>query len=118
MDNFEQGLQGSIRSMIVDQTFKNFQEIYQRAVKIARVLEETERENRATNLEKRKMEYGNRGPRSVTLSSLTLVDRKIRASNPWLGRTDLFAEPVANHMWVHVLLNHCDVMDAERWDMK
>jgi len=28
MDHFEQGLQGSIRSMIAGQTFENFQEMY------------------------------------------------------------------------------------------
>ena len=42
MDHFEQGLQRSIRSIIASQTFQNFQEMYQRTVKIARVLEEME----------------------------------------------------------------------------
>jgi len=41
MDHFEQGLRGDIRAMIAGQTFANFQEMYQRAVKIARVLEES-----------------------------------------------------------------------------
>ena len=41
-------------------SFEFFQEIYQWAVKIAKVLEETERENKATNLGKRKIEYDNR----------------------------------------------------------
>jgi len=45
MDHFEQGLKGSIMSMIAGQTFKNFQDMYQWAVEIARVLEETETEN-------------------------------------------------------------------------
>ena len=57
MDHFEQGLKGSIRSMIAGQTFENFQEMYERAVKIARVLEESKNENRALNLGKRKMEF-------------------------------------------------------------
>ena len=65
MDHFEQGLQGSIRSMIAGQTFENFQEMYQRVVKVARVLEEIERESKAASFEKRKMEYGNRGPRGI-----------------------------------------------------
>jgi len=55
MDHFKQGLRGNIRSMIAGQTFQNFQEMYQRAVKIAQVLEESENENRALNLGKRKM---------------------------------------------------------------
>ena len=55
MVHFEQGLRGNIKSMIAGQTFQNFQDMYQRAVKIARVLEESENENRALNLGKRKM---------------------------------------------------------------
>jgi len=50
-------------SMIAGQTFENFQEIYQRPVKVARVLEETERENQVTNLGKRKMKFDRQGPR-------------------------------------------------------
>ena len=45
MDHFEQGLRGSIKSMIEGQTFQNFQDIYQQVVKIVWVLEETENEN-------------------------------------------------------------------------
>ena len=48
--------------MIAGQIFKNFQDMHQRAVKVARVLEETKRENRAANFGKRKLEVGNRGP--------------------------------------------------------
>ena len=44
--------------MLVGQTFENFQEMYERAVKIARVLEETEQENGAVNFGKRKIEFG------------------------------------------------------------
>ena len=51
MDHFEQGLRRDIKSVIAGQNFDNFQEIYQRAVKIARVLE-TKRENQAHNVEK------------------------------------------------------------------
>jgi len=34
MDHFEQGLKGSISSAIAGETFENFQEMYQRAIKI------------------------------------------------------------------------------------
>jgi len=54
MDHFEQGLRGNIKSMIAGQTFQKFQDMYQRAVKIARVLEQLKNENRALNLGKRK----------------------------------------------------------------
>jgi len=52
MGHFEQGLKGNIKSMIASQTFENFQAMYQKAVKIARVLEECESENQALSLEK------------------------------------------------------------------
>ena len=55
MDHFEQGLRRNIKSMVEGQKFQNFQDMYQRAVKIARVLEESKNENRALNLGKRKM---------------------------------------------------------------
>jgi len=63
MDHFEQGLKGSIKSMIAGHSFDNYQEMYQRAVKIAQALDETERENKAVSLGKRKFEYDNRGPK-------------------------------------------------------
>ena len=55
MDHFEQGLRGYIRSMIAGQTFDNFHEMYQRAVKIARVLKDTEMEKQALAFGKQKM---------------------------------------------------------------
>jgi len=50
--------------MITDQTFENFQEMYQHVIKVARVLEDTKWENKDANLRKRKIEFGNRGPRA------------------------------------------------------
>jgi len=41
--------------MIVGQTFDNFHEMYQRAMKIARVLEQTKMEKQALDVGKRKM---------------------------------------------------------------
>ena len=38
MDHFEQGLRGDIKSVIAGHTFANFQEMYQRAIKVACVL--------------------------------------------------------------------------------
>ena len=61
VDHFEQGLKGSIKSMIVGHSFDSYQEKYHRAVKIARVLDETQRENKASGLRKRKFEYDNKG---------------------------------------------------------
>ena len=54
MDHFEQGLRGDIKSVIAGHTFANFQEMYQRAIKIARLVEENERESQVLNLEKRR----------------------------------------------------------------
>ena len=63
MDHFEQVLKGNIKSMIASHAFNNYQEMYQRVVKTAQVLYETERENKTTGQEKRKLEYdkGGRG---------------------------------------------------------
>jgi len=61
MDHFEQGLRGDIRSTIACQTFENFQDMYQRVVKITRVLEESKSESRALTLGKRKIEFSKRG---------------------------------------------------------
>jgi len=57
IDHFEQGLRGDIKSVIAGQTFANFQEMYQKAVKVARVMEENKQETQALNLEGRKREF-------------------------------------------------------------
>jgi len=87
MGHFEQGLQRNIRSMIGGQTFENFQEMYQRAVKVTRVLEERNGRIELQTLGKE----GNRGPRGETRSDLMLVDYRIKASDLWLGRAGLLA---------------------------
>jgi len=56
MDHFEQGLRGDVKSVIVGQTFANFQEMYQQAAKVARVLEENEKEAQTLNLERKRRE--------------------------------------------------------------
>jgi len=55
MDHFEHGLGGDIRSMIAGQTFENFHEMYQQAVKIARVSEESKMKKQALDTGKRNM---------------------------------------------------------------
>jgi len=64
MDHFEQGLRGDIKSIIAGQTFVNFQEMYQRAVKVARVLEENEKEAQTLNLERKRRENFKQDPQS------------------------------------------------------
>ena len=61
MGDFEQGMRGDIRSMIAGQTFENSHEMYQWAVKIARVLEESKMEKQALEAGKRKMGSPRRG---------------------------------------------------------
>jgi len=56
MDHFEQGLRGDIKSVIVGQTFASFQDMHQRAVKVARVLEENEKETQILSLEQKRKE--------------------------------------------------------------
>jgi len=56
MDHFDQGLRDDVQSVIAGQTFANFQEMYQRAVKVARVLEENEKEAQTLKLERKRRE--------------------------------------------------------------
>ena len=58
MDHFEQSLKGPIKRMIVGHVFSNFQEMYQRVVKIARVIEKTKAESRQMCLAKRRFSPG------------------------------------------------------------
>jgi len=62
MDHFEQGLRGDIKSIIAGQTFTSFQDMYQRAVKVARVLEENEKETQILNLERKRREQFRQNP--------------------------------------------------------
>ena len=89
MDRFEQGLKGSIKSLIAGHTFDNYQEMYERAVKIALVLDETKRENKAAGLGKGKFEYDNRGQKGGNpkrFNSGGLQDKGKQAA-PWQNRT-------------------------------
>jgi len=58
MDHFEQGLKGPIKRMVAGYVFTSFQEMYQRAGKIARVIAETEAESRQIGIAKRKFNQG------------------------------------------------------------
>jgi len=74
--------------MIAGQTFENFQEMYQRAVKVARVLEATEQENRPANFRKRKIEFGNWGPRRGNMKWYNTGRSQEKGKQPasWQGR--------------------------------
>jgi len=87
IDHFEQGLRGDIKSVIAGQTFANFQEMYQRAVKVARVIEENKQENQSLNLEGRKREF----PRQ---SFLNQSDKRFRPDfPPGKGKQPMFKPP-------------------------
>ena len=62
MGHFEQGLRGDIKSVIAGQTSTGFQEMYQRAFKVARVLEENEKETQILNLERKRREQFRQNP--------------------------------------------------------
>jgi len=66
MDHFEQGLRGDIKSVIAGQTFTSFQDMYQRAVKVAWVLEENEKETQILNLEPKRREQFRQNPQNRT----------------------------------------------------
>jgi len=89
MDHFKQGMKGSVKSMIAGHSFENFKEMYQRAVKLARVLEETNWENRASNLGKRKIDYNNRELRGVNPKRFNTEGPQNKGKQPmsWQNRT-------------------------------
>ena len=57
MDHFEQGLKGSIEKIVVGHAYASFQEMFQRAMKIARVMDETKVKNREIGQPKRKFSW-------------------------------------------------------------
>ena len=61
MDHFEQGLKGPIQWIIAWHVFTSFQEMYQRAAKIAWVIEETEAKSQQMGPVKRKFGQGGSG---------------------------------------------------------
>ena len=62
MDHFEQGLRGEVKQIIAGYTYDNFQEINQKAVKIACIMNKTEIENREKDQVKK--EFGPGGSNS------------------------------------------------------
>jgi len=62
MNHFEQGLKGQIKQIIAEYAHTSFKEMYQRAVKIARIINEIEIEDRGKGQVKEK--FGPRGSNS------------------------------------------------------
>ena len=87
-------------------------------MKIARVLDETDRENKAINLGKRKFEYDNQGPKDGNAKGLTRVDPKIRESNWFLSRIDLPATFTVDSALASTNLTRCDVINVVKQDIK
>ena len=58
MDHFEQGFKGEIKQIIAGYAYTSFQEMYQRAVKIVRIISETEIEDRGKGKVKEKFGPG------------------------------------------------------------
>ena len=87
MDHFEQGLRGDIKSVIAGQTFANFQDMYQRAVKVARVMEENKKETQVLNLERRQREFSRQG-------FLSQGDKRFRPNfSPGKGKQPMIRPP-------------------------
>ena len=58
MNHFKQGLKGEIKQIIAGYTYTNFQEMCQRAVKVARIIDETKIENKERGPTKREIGSG------------------------------------------------------------
>jgi len=71
IDHFEQGLKEEIKQIIVGYAYINFQEMYQRAAKVARIIDDTKIENKAK--QRGKLALENPIPKEVeTLEGLNL----------------------------------------------
>jgi len=55
MNHLEQGLKGEIKQKIAGYAYTSFQETYQRAVKVARIIDETKIKNKEKGRAKRKI---------------------------------------------------------------
>jgi len=104
MDHFEQGLRGDIRSMIAGQTFDNFHDMYQRAIKIARVLKESKRESQALALGKRKMEPYRKD--FWVIKGLDITITREKENNLWNDGLTPSARHVGGTMRGHVTLRY------------
>ena len=58
MHHFERGLKSKGKQIAVGHVYSNFQEMYQRAVKVARIMSQTKIENLEKGLPKRKFVLG------------------------------------------------------------
>ena len=58
MNHFEQGLKEEIKQIIAGYAYTNFQEMYQRAVKVARIIDEIKIENKERGSAKREIGPG------------------------------------------------------------
>jgi len=100
--------------MIAGQTFENFQDMYQRAVKISRVYDESESENRALNLGKRKMGLHTGGFRGRNYKLYKLSYSQGKGKQPMAGEIDPSVDHMGGTTMDRVPLRTCGAMSVER----
>ena len=104
--------------MIAAQTFKNFQDMYERAVKIARVLEEIETENWAANFGKRKLDLNRGRFRGMNPKPLRPGKPQEKGKQPMAWQNKPFCRFCSKHHNWHVPLRPYDTMDLVKWDIR
>jgi len=114
MNHFEQGLRGNIKSIIAGQTFENFQAMYQKAVKIIRVLEESESENQALNLEKQKRDSHRPGFQVGIIKGSDQVTLKGMENTLCIEETNLIVGYVVKTMMDRAFFGVYDVLNVGR----
>jgi len=115
MNHFEQGLRGDIKSVISGQTFTSFQDMYQRAVKVARVLEENEKKTQILNLERKRRDSFDGIPKIEPKREACQITLQKRVSSPYRKPPiTLPVNIVGNHTAEFVCSARGDVLNAER----
>jgi len=87
-------------------------------VKIARVLDEIDPENKATNLGKRKIDYDNRGPKGGNLKRFNTGGPQDKGKQPvsWQNKTPV--TPTVSFVLASADLTRCDAMDVVKRDIR
>ena len=87
-------------------------------VKIAQVLDEIDRKNKAVNLGKRNLSMITEDQKVESPRSLIRVDPKISENNRFPSIIELPAAPAVDSSWASVDRTRCDVMDVVKREIK
>ena len=87
-------------------------------MKIARVVDDTDRENKVANLRKRKFEYNNQGPKSGNPKRFNSGGPQDKKNNWSLSRIEHPAISAVDYTLASPDMTQCDVLDVVKQDIK